>query len=512
MKASNRIIVNTLAQYVRTILNMLLSIYSARLVLNILGVADYGIFILVAGVVEMLSFLTNSLVGSTQRFLSVYQGRGDKAKLNDVFCNSLLLHVFLGLAVLALLECLTPFLFDGFLNIPANKADAAAAIYQMVVVMVYISFIAAPYRALLVSRENIVYTSVIDVCSGVLKVILVTLLAYVQADKLVAYGWIMVGIMTFNLLSFAVYCHARYEECSVPRLRVFNMDYLKELIGFTGWVTYSTSCIAFRNQGLSIILNKWLDTTVNAAYGFGMQISGMVSFVSTSLSNAIAPQTMAARGAGDMRRMWLLAEVQSKFAYLLLAMVGIPTIFSMQALLSLWLGTVPPYTALFGSMFMIMQIVDMLTTGLGIAKNALGNIKVYSLVIYTPKILLLPLCWYSLYLGLPLWTIAVIFVVVEFLCMVMRLVMLRGADGFAPLAYCRNVMLRIVPPTIAGIACCIVAMGIPPFPGSFLMTYVFSMPVFVLTAYGCSLSELEKQKIKSITCTVMDKLGRHATV
>lgn len=508
MTASNRIIINTLAQYTRTILNMLLSIYSARLVLNILGVSDYGIFILVAGVVEMLSFITNSLVSSTQRFLSVYQGRGDKDKLNDVFCNSLLLHVFLGLVVLVFLEGFTPFLFNGFLNIPDGSIASAKAIYQMVVVMVYISFVAAPYRALLVSRENIVYTSVIDVCSAVLKVILVTLLAYVQSDRLVAYGWIMVSIMSFNLLSFAVFCHVKYEECTVPRLRGFSMAYLRELMGFTGWVTYSASCIAFRNQGLSIILNKWLDTTVNAAYGFGMQISGMVSFVSSSLCNAIAPQTMAARGAGDLRRMWLLAEVQSKFAYLLLAMVGIPTVFSMQSLLNLWLGTVPRYTALFGSMFMIMQIVDMLTTGLATAKNALGNIRIYSLVNYTPKVLLLPLCWYSLSLGLPLYTIAVIFIVVEFLCMMSRLVLLMGENGFSPCVYCRNVMLRVVLPTVVSIACCFAAMTIPQFAGSFLLTYVFSIPLFLLTSYCCSLTYSEKCKVKSIAFAMVSKFKK----
>lgn len=511
MNASNRIIVNTLAQYVRTILNMLLSLYSARLVLHILGIPDYGIYMLVAGVVEMLSFLTNSLVGSTQRFLSVYQGRGDMGRLRDVFGNSLLLHILLGLLVLVVLECLTPFLFSGFLNIPADKVGAAKTIYQMVVVMVYVSFIAAPYRALLVSRENIVYTSVIDVCAGVLKVILVTLLAYVQSDRLVAYGWIMVSIMGFNLMSFAVYCHMKYEECTVPRLRGFSMAYLKELMGFTGWVTYSTSCIAFRNQGLSVILNKWMDTTVNAAYGFGMQISGMVSFVSLSLGNAIAPQTMAARGAGNMHKMWLLAEVHSKFAYLLLAMVGIPTIFSMHSLLGLWLGTVPPYTALFADMFMVMQIVDMLTTGLGVVKNALGNIRTYSLVIYTPKILLLPLCWYSLHLGMPLWTIAAIFVMVEFLCMLLRLVLLRDAEGFAPGRYCRNVMLRVVVPTVVCIACCMVAVSLPVFRGSFLLTYALSMPAFLLAVYCCSLTEAEKDKVKSIAAMVTARMrGRAA--
>lgn len=189
MRASNRIIVNTLAQYVRTIINLLLSLYSARLVLDILGVDDYGIYSLVAGVVSMLSFLTNSLVGSTQRFLSFCQGRGELERLQAVFSNSLLLHIALGLGITLTLESLAPFLFHGFLNIPEGREEAAVIVYQQVITMVYISFIAAPYRALLVSRENIVYTSLIDVLDGVLKVFL----WYCSLLYLWTAWWLMAG-------------------------------------------------------------------------------------------------------------------------------------------------------------------------------------------------------------------------------------------------------------------------------------------------------------------------------
>ena len=176
MQASNRIIINTLAQYIRTIVNMVLSLYSSRLVLEILGVEDYGVYSLVAGIVSMLSFLTNSLVGSTQRFLSVSQGKGDIRHLKEVFSNSLILHIVLGFLVAVVLGILTPFIFNGFLNIPVGRIEVAEKLYIMVILMVYASFIASPFRALLVSHENIVYTSIIDMLDGVLKVILVLVL------------------------------------------------------------------------------------------------------------------------------------------------------------------------------------------------------------------------------------------------------------------------------------------------------------------------------------------------
>ena len=131
MRASNRIIINTLAQYVRTVINLVLSLYSSRLVLLALGVDDYGIYSLVAGVVSMLSFLTNSLIGSTQRFLSVAQGKGDLASLKSIFSNSLFLHIILGLFITILLMGLTPFLFDGFLNIPSERESIAKTLYPV---------------------------------------------------------------------------------------------------------------------------------------------------------------------------------------------------------------------------------------------------------------------------------------------------------------------------------------------------------------------------------------------
>lgn len=256
MQASNRIIANTLAQYIRTILNVLLSLYSARLVLDYLGVEDYGIYTLVAGVVSLLSFLTNSLISSTQRFLSYNQGKGDLENMKGVFSNSLLLHIILGLLIALVLESFTSFLFSGFLNIPVGREKVAEFIYQLVVVMVYISFMSAPYRALLTSRENIVYISVIDVTDGILKVVLVLLLPFLKMDNLMVYGCIMFFISCFNLLSFSIYAHLHYEECILPKLRYFSWDYVKRLFSFTGWVTYSALCITFRTQGLAIVLNK----------------------------------------------------------------------------------------------------------------------------------------------------------------------------------------------------------------------------------------------------------------
>lgn len=506
MRASNRIIVNTLAQYVRTILNLLLSLYSARLVLDILGVVDYGLYALVAGVVSMLSFITNSLVSSTQRFLSVSQGKGDLQRLKEVFSNSLLLHILLGGIVALLLKSLTPFLFNGFLNIPDERENVATILYQQVILMVYVSFIASPYRALLVSKENIVYASVIEVLDGVLKIVLVLLLPSIPLDNLVAYGWAMLLISFFNLGSFSIYAHTKYAECIFPRLRYFRFTYVKELSSYAGWVVYSTLCIALRTQGMAVVLNRVLGVAVNAAYGIGTQISGMVSFVSTSFNNAVAPQLMASEGGGNRERMWLLAKLESKFSFLLLAMIGIPTMFEMQSLLELWLVDVPPATMLFGCMFLSMQIIDMLTSGLGLANRAIGNIGVYTMLTYTPKLLILPCGWLALDAGMPLGVICALMVIVEAVCMLLRIPLIRKERGFDASDYCWEVLFRTQIPVVLSIVACGLIYFSLDFPFRFLLTFAVSIVVFAFAAYRWSLTNMEREKIVNLLHGVFARL------
>lgn len=498
MKPSDRIIVNTVAQYIRTIINTLLSLYSSRLVLQILGIEDFGVYSLVAGVVSMLSFITNSLVGSTQRFLSVSQGQGSLARLKQVFNNSLILHVVLGLVIAIILVALTPVIFDGFLNIPATRINIAEKLYFLVVLMVYMSFIASPYRALLVSHENIVYTSLIDVLDGILKVVLVILLPYATIDKLLAYGLIMLGIQTFNFFAFMVYSHFKYEECVPPRIRLFSLSYIKELFSFTSWMLYSSVCITVRDQGLAVVLNRIFGAAINAAYGVGSQISGMVSFISSSFNNSVSPQLMAAEGGGNRKKMLHLAEVQSKISFLLLATFGIPTMFEMQTLLRFWLVDVPPGTAIFSCMFLSMQIVDMLSTGLSSVNKAMGNVGLYTFISYTPKLLILPISYIVLRNQVSLFLLAYIMFAVEMMCMLLRIYLYRKESWFNVWGYCYSVILRSLPPVILSIITCIIVHLLVDNSLRFLYTYSFSISTCLILSYLITLNSEEKKFFKSV--------------
>ena len=364
--------------------------------------------------------------------------------------------------------------------------------------MVYCSFLASPFKALLISHENIVYTSIVDVMDGVLKVILVLLLPYFSFDKLLAYGSIMLGIQLFNLMSYMIYCYVKYEECILPKSRLFSYSYIKELSGFTSWMLYSSVCITIRTQGLSVVLNKIYGTAINAAYGIGCQLSGMVSFVSSSFNNAIAPQLMAAEGGGDRRKMLSLAEIQSKTSFLLLAMIGIPTMFEMRTLLEIWLVDVPEHTTLFACVFLAMQIVDMLSVGLGAANQAIGNVRRYTLVTFTPKLLILPLSWYILKYTDSLILVGVIMFLCETICMFLRIFLFRNESWFNARGYCISVILRSVAPVIASTIICFALRLFMDSELRIILTYLCSVPMFIVISYIITLTKSEKRAVKAI--------------
>lgn len=503
MEANNRIIINTVAQYTRTIINTLLSLYSSRLVLEILGVEDYGIYALVGGVVSMLSFLTNSLVAGTQRFLSVNRDKGDIENLKAIFSNSLIIHLVLGLIVTIVLGLLSPYIFNGFLNIGENRIDVAKVLYKQVIWMVYISFITSPFRALLVSHENIVYTSFIDILDGILKVILVLFLQYFH-DKLLAYGWIMFSIRAFNLFAFMVYCYVKYEECILPKFNGFSGRYLRELFVYTGWMLYSTGVITLRIQGVAIVLNKILGVAINAAYGIGSQISGLISFVSSSLNHSIAPQLMSSSGSGNNDRMWFLAEIECKFSFLLLGMIGVPTMFEMQTILNIWLTEVPKFAALFGCMFITIQLVDMLSTGLSTINKASGKVGLYTFITYTPKLFIVPICWIGLNHGMSLVGVYVLSVVIETISMLLRIFMTKSNSYFSPNKFINSVIIRSLPPVLVSILICyLLTSYINNFNLRFIFTFIVSVISYIFTAYFVTLSKREKQLVGTMVSKLL---------
>lgn len=498
MNSSSRVIVNTIAQYVKTFVNIVLTLYSTRLILQVLGVEDFGIYTLLAGVISMLSFATNALATTTQRFLSFHQGRSDVEDQKNIFANSFYIHLALGIITLLVLLALIPFLFNGFLNIPSDRESAAVSTYCIVTFILLITFGATPYRAVLVSHENIVYLTVIDIIDGILKVLMAISLSHITYDKLVSYSCFMFIIQCFNLATIGTFALKKYEECIMPSVKRINKQYIYDVASFAGWTMYSVGCVIGRTQGIAIVINKFFGAAINAAYGLGFQISSYVNFMSESLLNAIRPQLMRAEGAGDRDKMLWLSEIASKYSFFLLSCLAMPCVFEMDSLLNLWLGDVPEYSILFCRMVLIASMADTITCGLVLANQAVGNVKQYSLVVNTVKLLTLPFVVLGIILDAPVVFIAVCFILFECFCAILRIPFVAKTGNLKIGVFVYNVFGRLLIPLIVSIISTIVVKYMVEVEYGFVLTFIIPNICYVIVFYYLGVKSEEKQYIKAL--------------
>lgn len=492
MNSSTRVIVNTSAQYIKTFVNVILTLYSTRLILQVLGVDNFGIYTLLAGVISMLSFATNALATTTQRFLSYHQGKSTVEEQKNIFANSFYIHVFLGVITFLVLISLTPFLFDGFLNIPDERLQASIVTYLIVIAILLATFFSSPFRAVLISHENIVYLTIIDVIDGILKLVLAIVLAFITYDKLVGYALFLLGIQIFNLLAIGIYALYSYPECVLPNIKRVKRDYIKHISSFAGWTIYSIGCVIGRTQGIAIIINKFFGAMVNAAYGLGFQISGYVNFMSESLLNAIRPQIMRAEGENERNRMLMLAEMASKYSFFLLSCLAVPCVVEMETLLTLWLKDVPEYSVLFCRMVLIASIADSTTCGLWVANQAIGNVKQYSLVVNSIKLATLPVSLFLIWIGYPIYTIAICFVFFELLCAILRIPFVAKTGNLNWKKFVTNVFGRLAIPLV------VLALGLSILcytinsPYRLILSFTIPNVIYVIAFYLCGMTKEEK--------------------
>lgn len=502
MEPAKRIIVNTTAQYIKAFVNIGLSLYSTRLVLDALSISDFGIYSVVGGVVAMLGFITNGLVITTQRYISFFHGRGDRSFVGKVFTNSLFLHIIFGLAISLILFLIKGWLFGGILNIPVPRLETAGYVYLITIVMLFVTIVTAPFKALFIARENIVFVSVVEVCDGIIKLIFAIALTYVTSDRLIVYAFLMCSIQVLNFLAFSLYGRLRFEECKIRiRRRDIANDIIRQLMGFAGWTIYSMGTLAAKNQGLAIVINHFVGTVANAAYGVAAQIDSAIMFVSSSIVNAMNPQIMQAEGGGDRKRVLMLAGQESKYSTILLSLAAIPILSELPELLSVWLKEVPENTVMFCSFALATCLVDQVTIGLNAVNRAQGKIGLYTLVMFTPKLLCLPISWWLLQTGHSLISVMWVILIVEATTSAARIPFLIITAGLSITTYMRYTVLPLLPPICSLLLFCWGFTHILHFPYRFLLTIPLSVIFGLIVVWAFSLQSAERQFIVKILKT-----------
>jgi O-antigen/teichoic acid export membrane protein len=509
MNNKTRIIVNTFAQNVRSIVNIILSLYSTRIVMDALGQSDYGVYMLVAGVVSFLNFFTNSLTLTTQRHLSYSHGAGQREEARAIFANSYLLLLVIGTVMAGILASLTSVIFDGgWLKIDASRLAEAQWVYLLVITSVFMTLLTSPFRALLIAYENIVYISIIEVLDGVLKLSAVFILYYISDYRLTTYAAIIMLVMAFNFLAFLIYCQRKYpESCILPSPRQWNLEIQKKIVGFATWSLYGMGCVLVRTQGVAVLINHlFKGTLLNSSYGIATQIQGSVNFFSSAIHNSIKPQIIKAEGAGDHERAIRLSETACKFGFLILMLVVTPIVAELPAILGVWLKEVPPMCVAFGTIILISALTDQLSIGLTLIVSASGRIRNFTLWSFTVKTLALPAMYFGVEAGLTIDEAFIFYWVFEALSAMTSILYICHNTGETLSSYLRSVVFRVIPPLLfVGSAAYASSLVFDASPWRIIVTGIITTLVGIAAIWALALNPQERTHLRSVITSKFKK-------
>lgn len=399
MNDNRRIVKNTMFLYIRMFLIMGVSLYTSRLVLQELGVEDFGLYNVVGGIVTMFTFLNGALSGATSRYLTFELGRKDFDRLHQVFNVALLIHVFIAIIVVFLAETIGLWFLYHKMIIPEDRFQAAFWVYQISIATSVFTLTQVPYNAAIIAHENMRIYAYVGIIEVVCRLLVVYLLCMSPIDKLVFYALLLFLIQIVIMFFYRGYCLHHYEE---SRFKIYRKSSLyKEIFSYAGYDLIGNISVLAQGQGINILLNMFFGPTVNAARAIAYQVQGAVTQFSNNFMTAVKPQIIKSYASGHTDDMMKLVVQSSCFSYYLMWMIAFPICLEAKYILSLWLGNYPDHTVEFIYLIMALCLIQTLKTPRTTVFHATGHIRLPNIVIGTILCAALPLAYLFLKLGLP---------------------------------------------------------------------------------------------------------------
>lgn len=487
---SNTIAKNTLFLYMRMILLMLVSLYTSRVILNNLGVEDYGIYNVVGGVVSMFAMISASLSSAISRFLTYELGRGTTENLNRVFSSSVSIQLGLGLLIILIAETLGLWFVNTKLVIPADRMLAANICFQLSLLTFVVNLISVPYNAAIIAHEKMSAFAYIGILEGVGQLVIAALLVYSPIDNLVFYGVLLCALAVFVRFVYGYYCKRNFEECHY--IAIFDVELLKKMFGFAGWNMIGTCSAVLRDQGNNILLNIFFGPVVNSAQAIAQKVNTAVSGFIQNFMVALNPQITKSYAAGDTEYMFKLAFQGGRLSYYMLLLMSLPIILNAPFILELWLKIVPEHTVVFVQLILILAMCESLSHTLVTTILANGNIKKYMIVVGGFQLLNVPINVLLLYMGAKPLIIYIVAIAISQVCLASRLIILRQMMNLDIRIFLRTVYFNVLYVTILA---SILPIVVKVLVGSgwlslFVVTAVSILSVSVVELYiGCKTEE-----------------------
>lgn len=500
---TGRTAINTLLIYAQRFLTAGIALITTPIILNALGVENYGLYTLSIGFVGMLSFLNWSLSSSTQRYIGVAIGAGDIARLKKIFSTALCIHLVYGLLLLAVIFVIGNYFAGSFLEIPSGKLDDARNVLIIVGFITFFTVITIPLLGVLRANENFAAISAVGVTESLLKLAIAFSLLFFSGNKLLFYALLLLAISVIVFLIYCIVIYKNYDEIKFS-LQHFDKVLVKDMGSFLSWSLLGALAIMSRNQGVQVLLNMFFGVVKNAAYGVAMQVSAAMSILSQGIGGALSPKLIKSAGAGDHARMIYLMRTMSKFAIFSVSVVAIPVFFQCETILKIWLRIIPESTVIYVRLIIVFGQLQLLSAGIQTVFDALGKVKAYNLWVSIILILNLPVSYIFFKLGYPSYSILVVGMVLELVTLSIRLRLLKRYTQFSVSEFIFDSVFRVALPTVAtcGLLYTLTLFQINIYM-ELVMSFVLTLLIYPVIIYNFSLEKEQKTMFNDLLGKVL---------
>lgn len=503
---NKRIAYNTLLLYMRMLFLVLISLYTSRIVLKVLGVEDFGINNVVGGVITFLGFLTGSLAGASSRFITFALGKNDKENLKRVFGNIVTIHALFSLFVLAVGETVGLWFMMTQLNIPPERETAAFWVYQFSILTAMGSLVSAPYNAAIIAHEKMSAFAYLTIGDAVLKLSSVFILTVLPYDKLILYAFFILCIQFFDFILYIIYCTRHFEECRLRRM-VFDREMFREIFSYAGWTMNGYLAVFGFTQGLNILLNIFFNPVVNAARGIAVQVQHIINNFSTNFQMALNPQLTKSYAQEDYGRMHTLLVASSKFSVFLMVFICLPLSLEAGQVLKWWLGEYPDHTVSFLRLVLATSILFCLSNPILTSVHATGKLKKFQIIEGTMLLSIVPVSYILLKLfSIPPESVFIVHICIEIVTQYVRLKivlpMIRFDIGVYSRKVARPILLVVVTAPLLPL---LVYANMPEGILSFFTVCMVSVVSVLLCTYKWGCDSKEKQLILNKIRNILQK-------
>lgn len=494
---NQRIARNTVLLYGRMLFTMLVALYTSRVVLNALGVEDYGIYNVVGGVVAMFSFLSSSFTVSSSRFMTFSLGKGDLDNLKRVFSTSIIVQTSLAIIIVLLIEIVGIWFLNNKLQIPLNRLAAANWVMHCSILVFAVNLITVPFSASVIAHEKMGAYAFVSIFDSIIKLLIAYYISISTRDRLIQYAVLLLFASIVSLLIYIIYSRLKFEECKFHF--VIDRPLLKQMTGFAGWTMLGNGASILNTQGVNILINMFFGVTLNAARGVATQVESAVASFVNSFMTALNPQITKSYAEGNLTYMRSLVCRGAKFSYFLMLFFAVPICLETEQILTLWLKIIPDYAVSFVRLTFVTSMCTVIGNTLVTAQYATGKIKKYQIVISICGLWVFPLTWIAFKLGCsPIWAY-VIYAAIYFILIFVRIYLVKDMIELSWRKYIKDVIINCLLVTIVSIA---IPLVIVLFQESSIIRLIEVLIVGILStvfsAYTIGLEKNEKDYINNL--------------